>query len=120
MRKQQKKKARWLKSRSNKKKEENEDKRAEKRGKTAKVSYSIAVYKTSSTGGPSISKVYPTRRAQNENDHPKLPCTSRVMCAVCCEAYVDDVDDITGVKYLKTGSNVRMMNVECGWYNHYI
>ena len=40
--------------------------------------------------------MYPTRRAQNENDRPKLPCTSGDVCAVCCGVYVDDVDDITG------------------------
>ena len=56
---------------------------------------SVAVYKTSSTGGSSTSKMYPTRRAQNDNDHPKLPCTPGDVCGVCCGVYVDDVDDIT-------------------------
>ena len=65
---------------------ENEDKRAEKRARSGKALNSVAVYKISSTGGSSTSKVYPTRRAQNENDRPKLPCTSGDACA----------DDITG------------------------
>ena len=76
--------------------------RAEKRGRTGKVLNLIAVYKMSSTGGPSISKVYPTRRAKSANDRPKLPCRSGDMCAVCCGAYVNDDDDISG----ETGSNV--------------
>ena len=63
---------------------------------SGKALISVAVYKTSSTGGSSTSKVYPTRRAQNENDRPKLPCTSGDVCAVCCGVFVDDVDGITG------------------------
>ena len=51
---------------------ENEDKRAEKRARSGKALNSVAVYETSSTGGSSTSTVYPIR-AQNENDHPKLP-----------------------------------------------
>ena len=64
----------------------------------------------SSTGGPSNSKVYPTRRAQNENDCPKLPCTSDV-CAVCCGAYVANVDDIT-VEIIKDW--IQFADDECG------
>ena len=94
---------------------ENEDKRAEKRARSGKPLNSVAVYKTSSIGGSSTSKVYPTGRVQNKNDRSKLPCTSGDVCAVCCGVYVDDDDDITG-EIVK--DCIQCTDDECGVWSH--
>ena len=49
------------------------------------------------------------------NDCPKLPCTLGDVCAVCCDVYVDDVDDNTGeiVKDCK-----QCTDDDCGVWSH--
>ena len=46
------------------------------------------------------------------NDFLKPPCTLGDMCAVCCGAYVDGVDNITG-EIIKV-----WIQCECGMWSH--
>ena len=68
-----------------------------KRGRSATTSknQNVSQYKVNCPNSSTV-KQYPKRRAVEVDVGPQSRSTSGDTCAVCCGAYVDDVDDITG------------------------
>ena len=74
---------------------------AGKRGRSAKnattsKNQNVRQYKAPCPSSSSTVKQYPKRRAAEADNQPQSRSTSGDTCAVCCGAYVDDIDDVTG------------------------
>ena len=68
-----------------------------KRGRSATTSknQNVSQYKVNCPSSSTV-KQYPKRRAVEADVRPQSRSTSGDTCTVCCGAFVDDVDDITG------------------------
>lgn len=90
---------------------ENKKKTVGKRGRAGNASQSASQYKPSGPSTSSIQKQYPKRRAVNKSNHPVCRSTSGDTCAVCCGAYVDDVDDANA-------DWIQCTNENCAVWSH--
>ena len=87
-----------------------------KRGRSATTSknQNVSQYKVNCPSSSTV-KQYPKRMAVEAGVGPQSRSTSGDTCAVCCGAYVDDVDDTTGEV---TADWIQCTEDDCAAWSH--